>query len=66
MQGAFLNSDNVFGCDNSKYNPSSVRILSWLTQFSDWTTLQSLVSREALQGGLTKLGLVLEEWPPHM
>ena len=34
VQEGFLNSDIVFGCDNSKFNPSSVRILSWLTQYS--------------------------------
>ena len=51
---AFLtNSDIVFGCDDPTHNPSSVRILSLLTQFSGLTTLQSLVSGEALQGGLT-------------
>ena len=66
MQGGFVNSDIVFGCDNHTANLSSVRILSLLTQFSGLTTLQSLVVREALQGGLTKLGLVFEEWRPHI
>ena len=61
MQGGFVNSDIAFGCDDPTHNPSSVQILSLLTQFSGLTTLQSLVVREALQGGLTKLGLVFEE-----
>ena len=56
----FVNSDTVFGCDNSTHNLSSVSILSLLTQFSSLTILQSLVSGEALQGGMTKLGLVFE------
>ena len=41
--------------------PSYVPILGLLTQFSGLTTLQSLVSGEALQWGLTRLGLVFEE-----
>ena len=53
MQGGFVNSDIFFGCDDPTHNPSSVQILSLLTQFSGLTTLQSLVSGEALQGGLT-------------
>ena len=48
-------------CSVPTHNPSSVWILSLLTQFSGSTTLQSLVSGKALQEGLTKLGLVLEE-----
>ena len=66
MEGGFVISDIVFGCDDPTHNPSSVQILSLLTQFSGFTTLQSLVSGEALQGGLTKLGLVFEEWWPHI
>ena len=61
MQGRFVNSDMVVGCDDPTHNPSSVRILSLLTQFSGLTSLQSLVSGERLQGGLIKLGLVFEE-----
>ena len=61
MQGGFVDSDIVFGCDDPTHNPSSVWMLSLLTQFSGLTTLQSLVSGEALQGGLTKLALVFEE-----
>ena len=57
----FVNSGTVFGSDNSTHNPSSVSILSLLTQFSSLTILQSLVSGETLQGGMTKLGLVFEE-----
>ena len=44
----------VFECDDPTHNPSSVQILSLLTQFSGLATLQSLVSGEALQVGLTK------------
>ena len=66
MQGGFVNSDIVFGCDDPTHSPNSVQILSLLTQFSVLTTLQSLVLGETLQGGLTKLGLVFEEWQPHI
>ena len=48
-------------CSVPTHNPSSVWILSLLTQFSGSATLQFLVSRKALQGGLTKLGLAFEE-----
>ena len=61
MQGGFVNSDIVFGSDDPTHNPSSVRILSPLTQFPGLTTLRSLVSGEQLQEGLTKLCLVFEE-----
>ena len=57
MQGSFVNSDIVFGCDHPTHNPSSVRILSLLSQFSGLTSLQPLVSGETLQGGLIKVGL---------
>ena len=43
LQGGFVISDIVFGCDDPTYNPSPVRELSLLTQFSGITTLQSLV-----------------------
>ena len=39
MQGGFVNSDIVFGCDDSTHNPSSVWMLSLFTQFSGLTTL---------------------------
>ena len=58
MQGGFANSDTVFGCDNLTHNPSSVQILSLVTQFSGLTTLQSLVL-EALQGAWPNLVLSL-------
>ena len=58
MQGGFVNSDIVFRCDDPTHNPISVWILSLFTQFSGLVTLLSLVSGEALLGGLTKLGLV--------
>ena len=43
-------SGKVFGCDDPTYNPSSVRELSLLTQFSGITTLQSLVSEKQCKG----------------
>ena len=43
LQVGFVISDKVFGCDDPTYNPSPVRELSLLTQFSGITTLQSLV-----------------------
>ena len=33
LQGGFVDSDIIFGCDNLTHNPSSVRVLSFLTQF---------------------------------
>ena len=66
IQGGFVNSDIVFGCDDPTHKPSSVQILSLLTQFSGLTTLQSLVSGKPLQGGLTRLRFVFEEWRPHI
>ena len=50
LQGGFVISDKVFGCDNPTYNPSPVRELSLLTQFSGITTLQSLVSEKQCKG----------------
>ena len=50
LQGGFIISDIVFGCDNPTYNPSPVRELSLLTQFSGITTLQSLVSEKQCKG----------------
>ena len=46
----FVISDIVFGCDDPTYNPSSVRELSLLTQFSGITTLQFLVSENQCKG----------------
>ena len=39
LQGGFVISDIVFGCDDPTYNPSPVGVLSLLTQFSCFTTL---------------------------
>ena len=50
LQGGFVISDIAFGCDNPTYNPSPVRELSSLTQFSGFTTLQSLVSEKQCKG----------------
>ena len=43
LQGDFVVLDIVFGCHNTTFNPSPVWELSFLTQFSGITTLQSLV-----------------------
>ena len=62
MQEVFVNSDIVFW-------PQFLWILwilSLLTQFSGLTTLLSLVLGEALQVGLTKLGIVFKEWRSHI
>ena len=50
LQGGFVISDIVFGCDDHTYNPSPVRELSLLTQFSVIRTLQSLVSEKQCKG----------------
>ena len=50
LQGDFVISDFVFGCDNPTYNASPVGELSLLTQFSGFTTLQSLVSEKHCKG----------------
>ena len=50
LQGGFVISDIVFGCDDPTYNPSPVRELSLLTQFSGITTLQSLVLEKQCKG----------------
>ena len=46
LQEGFVISDIVFMCDDPCYNPSPVRELRLLTQFSGFTTLQSLVSEK--------------------
>ena len=43
LPGGVVISYIVFGCDDPTNNPSPVRELSLLTQFSGFTTLQSLV-----------------------
>ena len=45
LQGGFVISDIVFGCDDPTYNPSPVPELSLLTQFSGFTTLQSSIKQ---------------------
>ena len=66
MQGGFVISDFVFGCDDSTYSHSSLQELSLLIQFSGLTILQSLVSREALQWGYTKRCPVFEKCQPQI
>ena len=50
LQWSFVISDKVFGCDDPTYNPSPVRELSLVTQFSGITILQSLVLRSNARG----------------
>ena len=57
LQGGFVISDIVFGCDNPTYNPSPVQELSLLTQFSGFTTLQSLVSEKHCKGAWSSMVL---------
>ena len=57
LQGGFVISDIVFGCDDPTYNPSSVRELSLLTQFSGFTTLQSLVLEKHFKGAQSSMVL---------
>ena len=65
LQGGFVISDIVFGCDDPTYNPSPVPELSLLTQFSGFTTLQSLVLEKHCKG-LDMHGLVYEKSRPHV
>ena len=51
LQGGFVISDIVFGCDDGTYNASPVWELSVVTQFSDFTNVQSLVSEKQYKGG---------------
>ena len=57
LQGGFVISDIVFGCDDPTYNPSPVRELSLLTQFSGFTTLQSLVLEKHCKGAQSSMVL---------
>ena len=50
LQGGFVISDIIFGCDDPTYNPSTVQELSLLTQYSGIATLQSLVLEEQCKG----------------
>ena len=50
LQRGFVISDKVFGCDDPTYNPSPVRELSLLTQFSGIATLHSLFSEKQCKG----------------
>ena len=66
LQGGFVVSDIIFGGDNPIYKPSPVWELGFLTQFSGFTTLQSLVLEKQCEGESIKHGLVYEEWQPHI
>ena len=57
LQGGFVISDTVFGCDNPTYNPSPVQELSFITQFSGFTTLQSFVSEKHCKGAWSSMVL---------
>ena len=67
LQGGFVISDIVFGCDGPTCNPSPVRELSLLTGiecahsiFRQYNPVV-LSFGEAMQGDLTNHGLVYEE-----
>ena len=55
LEGGFVISDIIFGCDDPTYNPSPVQELSLHLSF-----------REAMQGDLIEHGLVYEEGQPHI
>ena len=55
--GGFVISDIVFGCNDPTYNPIPVRGLSLLTQFSGFTTLQSLVLERHCKGAWSSMVL---------
>ena len=57
LQGGFVIPDIVFGCDDPTYNPSPVREFSFLTQFSGFITLQSLVSKKHCKGARSSMVL---------
>ena len=50
LQGGFVISNIVFGCDDPTYNPNPIRELSLLTQFSGITTLEALVLEKQCKG----------------
>ena len=60
LQADFVISDNVFGCDDPTYNPSPVRELSLLTQFSGFTNLQSLVLEKHCKGARSSMVLSMK------
>ena len=55
LQGGFVISDIVIGCDDPIYNPSPVQELSLLNQFSSFTTLQSLVLEKQSKGAQSSM-----------
>ena len=55
LQGGFVISDIIFGCDDPTNNPSPVRELSMLTQFSGFTSLQSLVLEKHCKGARSNM-----------
>ena len=59
MQEGFESFDLFFGCDNPTCNPSFVRELSLLTQFSGISILHSWIAIEALQWARPKVLLSL-------
>ena len=64
LQGGFAISDIVFGCDDPTDNPSPVQELDLLTQFSGFTTLQSLVLAKHCKEA--RSSMIYEEWRPHI
>ena len=57
LQGGFVVSDIIFGGDNPIYKPSPVWELGFLTQFSGFTTLQSLVLEKHCKGARSSMVL---------
>ena len=55
----FVISDIVFGCDDPTYNPNPDRELSLLTQFSGFTTLQSLDLEKQCKGAWSTMILFM-------
>ena len=64
LQGGFVISDIIFGCDDPTYNPSTVQELSLLTQYSGIATLQSLVLEEQCKGAWPIWGLTTSHITP--
>ena len=66
LQGGFVILDIVFGCDNPYIEPQSCRGIKFAHSIFRHYNLAVLRFGEAMQGGLTKHGLVCEEWRPHV
>ena len=60
LQGGFVISEIVFGCDNPTYNPSFLWELWLLTQCSGITTLQSLILEKQCRGAWPSMVLSMK------